>query len=125
MDFNKYLTDAFGEKCVLTRHAEQRLSERMTFSELKLLKLLVQNVVRNYNIRNTLGQFVLVDDRYNLSMILDRKATELDVVTLIRGKSSADYKGYTVFKGNIKLEEHEQEVDKLRSYIKTNERTTN
>lgn len=123
MDFNKFLTEAFGEKCELSRHAEQRLAERFTFSELKLIKLLAQNVVRNYNVRNTSGTFVLVDDRYYLSIIVDRKATGLNVVTIIRGKSSADYKGSTVFKGNTKQEEHEQEVDKLRNYIK-HERTS-
>ena len=42
MNLEKYFSDAFGAKCIMTSHALKRITERFMYAELEKLKLLIQ-----------------------------------------------------------------------------------
>lgn len=119
MDVEKHFTEAFGTKVHITRHAFERINERLTLKGLYDLGYLIKAGVRERSLDRLPTNFAFVDTRYNIGMVLKKEASTVHVVTVIHGKPADRYHDTETIGVRIDREKHMEEVETLRAYQKS------
>lgn len=118
MDVEKHLTDAFGITTRVTRHAFERIDERMTLQRLYDLSYLVKAGLRVCPVASLPEKFAFVDTRYNLGLVAQHDKDSINVMTVIHGKPIDKYRDTFAIAVRIDREKHLEEIDALRAYQK-------
>jgi hypothetical protein len=118
MDVEKHLSAAFGMQTRVTRHALERISERLTLQRLYDLGYLIKAGLREYPLDRLPEHFAFVDTRYNIGLVAHRRADTVNVMTVIHGKPLERYRDTFAIGVRIDRERHLEEVNMLRAYQK-------
>lgn len=118
MDVEKHLSEAFGAKVHITRHAFERMDQRLTLKGLNDLGYLVKAGIRERALDRLPGMFAFVDTRYNIGLVAKKEASMVHIVTVIHGKPIDRYHDTETIGVRIDREKHMEEVEMLRAYQK-------
>lgn len=118
MDVEKHLSDAFGMRTHVTRHALERIDQRLTLQRLYDLGYLVKAGIRECPIIRLPESFAFVDTGYNLGLVCNKRDNAIQIVTVIHGKPINRYHDTQTVIARIDRERHMEEVEMLRAYQK-------
>lgn len=122
MDLEKYFTESFGVKCLMTQHSLERINERFMYAELPKLRLIVQAAMRQQPFQTWKAEeyVALVDPRFNFSMVCVGYPQDniVKIITFIRGKTPEKYKECRTISVSLMKEKSDQEVAELNAIRK-------